>query len=78
MRFLRGPLSPDEAEAKMRRYSEAARDAGICRWAVEDTAGDLLGYCGVMPQCDPEHPLGVHYDNGVEPVPSCVGPWVRR
>lgn len=73
MRFLGGPLAPDECEAKMRRYSEAERDAGICRWAVEDLAGDLLGYCGVMPQSDPEHPLGVHYDIGWSFFPHVWG-----
>lgn len=73
MRFLGGPLTPHDCKAKMRRYFEAGRDHGVCRWAVEDLVGNLLGYCGVMPQFDLEHPLGTHYDIGWSFFPRVWG-----
>jgi RimJ/RimL family protein N-acetyltransferase len=60
---LGGPLSRNESDAKFDRYRAAFERHGICRWALEDTAGQFLGYAGIMPS-RPNHPLGPHFEIG--------------
>jgi RimJ/RimL family protein N-acetyltransferase len=58
-----GPISRAASDAKLDRYAAAFHQYQICRWAVEDRAGALLGYTGIMPS-RPEHPLGPHMEIG--------------
>lgn len=60
---LGGPLSRKESNAKFDRYRAAFDRHGICRWALEDDAGQFLGYAGIMPS-RPNHPLGPHFEIG--------------
>jgi len=60
---LGGPLSRSASDAKFDRYVAAFELRGFCRWALEDSSGQFLGYTGVMPS-RPGHPLGPHADIG--------------
>jgi RimJ/RimL family protein N-acetyltransferase len=60
---LGGPLNRSESDAKFDRYTAAFDQFGFCRWALEDSDGQFLGYAGVMPS-RPGHPLGPHTDIG--------------
>jgi RimJ/RimL family protein N-acetyltransferase len=60
---LGGPLDRTRSDAKFDRYVAAFDRHGFCRWALEDLAGQFLGYAGVMPS-RPGHPLGAHADIG--------------
>jgi RimJ/RimL family protein N-acetyltransferase len=60
---LGGPLDRAESDAKFDRYVAAFDRHGFCRWAIEDSSGQFLGYTGVMP-ARPGHPLGPHADIG--------------
>ena len=62
-RDLGGPLSRTASDAKLDRYIAAFERHGFCRWAVETTAGDFVGYAGVMP-VGAAHPLGAHHEIG--------------
>ena len=63
MQDLAGPLDRAGSDAKFDRYVTAFERCGFCRWALEDTDGQFLGYAGVMPS-RPYHPLGLHADIG--------------
>ena len=60
---LGGPLDRAQSDAKFDRYMAAFEHHGFCRWALEDSDGQFLGYTGVMPS-RPGHPLGPHVDIG--------------
>jgi RimJ/RimL family protein N-acetyltransferase len=60
---LGGPLDRAQSDAKFDRYVAAFNRHGFCRWAIEDSDGQFLGYTGVMPS-RPGHPLGPHDDIG--------------
>jgi RimJ/RimL family protein N-acetyltransferase len=72
MRDAGGPLDRSQSDAKFDRYAAAFDRHGFCRWAIEDLAGDFLGYAGVMPS-RPTHPLGRHADIGWRLVRSAWG-----
>jgi RimJ/RimL family protein N-acetyltransferase len=69
---LGGPLDGAASDTKFDRYVTAFANHGFCRWALEDTAGQFLGYAGVMPS-RPHHPLGPHADIGWRLVRSAWG-----
>ena len=69
---LGGPLNRGESDAKFDRYIAAFERHGFCRWAVEDSDGQWLGYAGVMPS-RPGHPLGPHADIGWRLLRSAWG-----
>jgi RimJ/RimL family protein N-acetyltransferase len=69
---LGGPLDRTQSDAKFDRYVAAYDRHGFCRWALEDSDGQLLGYTGVMPS-RPGHPLGPHADIGWRLVRSAWG-----
>jgi RimJ/RimL family protein N-acetyltransferase len=56
-------LRRTESDVKFDRYISAFHRYGICRWALDDRAGEFLGYVGVMPSW-PGHPLGPHMEIG--------------
>lgn len=63
MADLGGPFDRMRSDTKLDHYRAAYKREGICRWAVTDKAGALLGYCGIMPH-GADHPLGTHHDIG--------------
>lgn len=63
MRDYGGPLDRTESDAKLDRYIAAFQQHGFARWAIENHAGEFLGYAGVMPS-PPAHPLGPHAEIG--------------
>ena len=63
MQDLGGPLDRAASDAKFDRYVTAFENHGFCRWALENSDGQLLGYAGVSPS-RPHHPLGPHADIG--------------
>jgi RimJ/RimL family protein N-acetyltransferase len=63
MADLGGPLSTDESDAKLQRFSDAFETHGITRWVVTDQSGRFLGYCGIVPSGE-DHPLGAHDEIG--------------
>jgi RimJ/RimL family protein N-acetyltransferase len=69
---LGGPLNRGQSDAKFDRYVAAFDRQGFCRWAIEDSDGQFLGYAGVMPS-RPGHPLGPHADIGWRLVRSAWG-----
>jgi RimJ/RimL family protein N-acetyltransferase len=69
---LGGPLDRAQSDAKFDRYVAAFEQHGFCRWALEDSDGQFLGYTGVMPS-RPGHPLGPHVDIGWRLVRSAWG-----
>ena len=60
---LGGPLDRTASDAKFDRYVAAFNRHGFCRWAIEDSDGQFLGYAGVMPSRS-GHPLGPHAEIG--------------
>lgn len=64
MADLGGPIDATAAGAKLDRYAAGQRDHGVSRWAVENPAGDFLGYTGVNWRGDADHPLGAHHEIG--------------
>jgi RimJ/RimL family protein N-acetyltransferase len=60
---LGGPISRAMSDAKLDRYVAAFNRHSFCRWAIENRAGEFLGYAGVMP-ADESHPLGPHFEIG--------------
>jgi RimJ/RimL family protein N-acetyltransferase len=60
---LGGPLDRARSDAKFDRYVAAFDRRGFCRWVIEDSDGQFLGYAGVMPS-RPGHPLGPHAEIG--------------
>ena len=72
MKDLNGPLSRSQSDDKMGRYSAAFEKYGFCRWAVDDLAGNFIGYVGVMPI--PAHfPVAPGFDLGWRLVRSAWG-----
>lgn len=63
MRDYGGPVDKDASFEKLARYAAAYDELGFCRWALEDSAGEFLGYIGVMPG-PRNHPLGAHFEIG--------------
>lgn len=57
MRDAGRPLSRSESDAKLNRYMRAFAHYGYSRWAMEDKAGEFLGYVGMLP-IPAEHPAG--------------------
>jgi RimJ/RimL family protein N-acetyltransferase len=72
MQDLGGPLDRRKSDAKFDRYVTAFGQRGFCRWALENSSGQFLGYTGVMPS-RPGHPLGPHADIGWRLVYSAWG-----
>lgn len=58
-----GPVDPGACFEKLARYIAACDQFGFCRWALENSGGEFIGYVGVMPS-PKSHPLGVHFDIG--------------
>jgi RimJ/RimL family protein N-acetyltransferase len=56
-----GPIDRAASDEKLDWYREAFDTFGFCSWAVENHAGEFLGYAGVMPAETP-HPLGEHFE----------------
>lgn len=63
MADLGGPFDRARSDTKFDRYAAAFERHGLCRWAVLGSAGELLGYTGIM-QHGAGHPLGAHADIG--------------
>ncbi|MEN3286101.1 MAG: hypothetical protein V7634_401 [Bradyrhizobium sp.] len=63
MQDLGGPLDRAASDAKFDRYVTVFENHGFCRWALEDSDGQFIGYAGVSPS-RPRHPLGPHADIG--------------
>ncbi len=57
------PLSRDESDRKLDRYSACFEQHGFCRWCVETLDGQFIGYTGIMRASD-RHPLGPHDEIG--------------
>ena len=69
---LGGPLDRARSDAKFERYVAAFDRHGFCRWALERTDGQFLGYAGVMP-ASARHPLGPHMEIGWRLMRSAWG-----
>jgi RimJ/RimL family protein N-acetyltransferase len=61
---LGGPIDRAASDAKLDRYASWFERHGFSRWAVEDDRGHFLGYAGVCPRLEPDHPLGPHIEIG--------------
>lgn len=72
MQDLGGPLDRAASDAKFDRYVTAFENHGFCRWALENSDGQFLGYAGVSPS-RPHHPLGPHADIGWRLLRSAWG-----
>jgi len=68
MHDLGGTLDREESDRKLDQYAEAFDKFGYGRWVVEGsingTQPGFLGYAGIMPNREADHPLGHHDDIG--------------
>lgn len=68
MHDLGGTLDRNESDRKHDRYAETFGKQGYGRWVLEGSIdgaeSGFLGYTGIMPNRDDDHPLGHHDDIG--------------
>ncbi len=64
MADLGGPIDRAASDTKFDAYVDSAVRDGCSRWAAFNTAGEFLGYVGVVARHDAAHPLGVHREIG--------------
>jgi len=63
MADLGGAYNRKKSDRKFDRYVAAYEIHGYGRWVIEDSAGEFLGYTGIM-YVAADHPLGPHDEIG--------------
>ena len=73
MADLGGPFDRAASDEKFDRYRAWHQEHGHSRWAIEDSEGQFIGYAGVCPRTDEDHPLGSHREIGWRLVRAAWG-----